>query len=415
MRRILVITSTYPRWGGDVTPDFVHELCKHVSRHNDITVVAPYTPGSKTRAIMDGIPVYRFKYWLNTDKILTNGQAILPNLRKKTWYWIQVPALILSEIIYAAYLLRKFKPQIIHAHWIVPQGLCAFFARLISMHPCSVICTVHGTDIWGLGRLNPLKKYIWNHIDGLTMVSNSLVQEVKRIGIAPKVRTAVIPMGIDTEQFNPKRRDPILRQQHRISGPFLLFVGRLSKPKGVTDLIQAMPEIIHAFPDAKLLIIGSGEEYDALVNSRNNLNLTSDQVSFLGSLPKHALPPYYATADIFIGPSVRTPHGDQEGFGLTFIEAMASGTHVVATDLPNFDDYIEDGATGYRIRQQDPQSISQKVINILSDPQPTIPKNARKFVVERFDWKAIGEAYNAFLWDENTPHDCVDEATNRTD
>ncbi|MEJ2331604.1 MAG: glycosyltransferase, partial [Desulfobulbaceae bacterium] len=88
-----------------------------------------------------------------------------------------------------------------------------------------------------------------------------------------------------------------------------------------------------------------------------NLSI-SNNVIFTGAIPNNELPAYFATADIFIGPSIKAEGGDTEGFGLTFVEATMSGCIVVGTDVGGIPDIIQEGETGFLVQERDSKAIS---------------------------------------------------------
>ena len=96
--KLLVMTSTFPKWKNDAVPPFVYILSKHLSQYFDVHVLAPYSKGCKVEEWMDNIYVNRFKYWCDKENNLAEG-AILPNLKKNKLLWIQVPFFVLFEFI----------------------------------------------------------------------------------------------------------------------------------------------------------------------------------------------------------------------------------------------------------------------------------------------------------------------------
>ncbi len=399
MKNVLVLASTFLRWEHDTLHSFVYELSRRISPDYKIFVLAPWVPGAKRREELGGISIRRFRYWFNTPNLLADGNAIMLNLRQNPFLWIQVPLFMLAQIGQAGWMIRRDKISMIHAHWIIPQGFCALMARYLAFrtaHSTPIICTSHGTDIFGLQYLNGLKRFIWNRMKGLTVVSHAIKDEIRRIGARESMALEVIPMGVDTERFSPEKRNPKIREQYKMNGPFLLYVGRFSNQKGVNYLLEAMPAILSEAPDATLLLVGGGQEEKNLKALTRSLRLSSEHVVFAGPMQNERLPELYATADLFIGPSIQTETGDREGCGITFIEAMACATPVIATDLPNFKDYIVDGENGYIVPQKDPKAIAEKVKDILSSPQSDVGRKGREFVVQNYDWDSIVRRYNQF-------------------
>ena len=103
--------------------------------------------------------------------------------------------------------------------------------------------------------MNWIKTFVLNTCDHITVVSQYLEDEVRKLGI--KKNIDVISMGVDTEIFSPKKYDENIKKENNITDIFLLYVGRLAPEKGVHFLIDAMPEVINVYPDIKLMLIGS--------------------------------------------------------------------------------------------------------------------------------------------------------------
>ena len=164
--------------------------------------------------------------------------------------------------------------------------------------------------------------------------------------------------------------------------------------KGVNYLLKAMPEVLQEFPQATLAIVGDGPMRRQLETLSRSLGVDG-HVRFLGALSHADLPPYYATADLFVGPSVVAEGGDTESFGLVFAEAMASSCPVVGPDVGGTKDVILQGRTGMRVPERDPKGIASAVRGLLGDGplMDRLRAQALLWVRERFDQKSIADRY----------------------
>ncbi len=306
--KLLVFTSTFPRWQNDTDPPFVYELSRRLTDEYDIVVHAPHYPGSKTKEVMDGMDIHRFRYFFPPFEKLAGSTGILPTLRHNKLYYGIVPFFLLAQFVSLLLLVRNIRPDIIHAHWIIPQGFVAVLVKVITGVP--VIVTAHGTDVSGLrGPLfNTIKKFTLKRVKAVTAVSRALSKALA--GLLPSdSQLEIISMGVDSKTFSSTGNKQLFIEKYGLCGPFLLYVGRLTEVKGIRYLIDAIPLVLREAPTAKLLIIGSGELEEKLTYQVLSLGLT-DQIRFTGSVPNEELPVYYATADIFIGPSIVTNSGD---------------------------------------------------------------------------------------------------------
>lgn len=396
-KRIIVLTSTFPRWKNDTDPPFVYELSRRLLPELDVHVLAPNYQGLLQDEIMDGMAVYRFRYFHKRFERLAGSSGILPTLKKNKLYYLLIPFFVLAEFWALLRLVRQIKPDVVHAHWLVPQGFVAAMVGKITGTP--YVVTAHGGDVFGLqGRLAGfLKRLALEKAAKVTVVSTVIKQVVLEIS-KPRVDPVVLPMGVDASKFTSVVSDDVLRNRYDVTGPLLLFVGRLSEKKGVRYLLEAMPEVISKVPSVKLLVVGSGEEAHALQQLSVSLNIT-DHVAFTGSIPNKDLPQFYGAADIFIGPSIRAKGGDTEGFGLTFVEAGMSGCILIGSKVGGIPDIIKDGETGFLVEAKNPAAIAGKVLEVigLQDEWPTMRSMTRSELARRFDWQFVARGYSRVL------------------
>ena len=392
--KVLVLTSTFPRWQGDTCPMFVADLCEGLAETMDVTVLAPGAEGAAGSQQWGAFTVKRFRYsWPARTQQLAIG-AIMPNIRRRPILLAQVPPFFLMQLFAAWRLMRLEKFDAIHAHWAVPQGIVASILKRIFKVP--VITTTHGGDIYALrgGPAMTAKRWALRSSDRVTAVSSSLRDEVVALG-PDASRVSVLPMGVDTARFRPDTASPEIRRElNPAGGPVLLFVGRLVEKKGARYAIEAMPAILAEHPDARLVIVGDGPEREVLETLAADLHVT-DSVSFLGAFANDRLPELYASADVFVGPSVVEANGDTESFGVVFAEAMASGCVVVTTDVGGIADLVRDGDTGLVVPPRDSGAISAAVLNVLAD---SVLRDGLRFrglqsMRDRFDHRRLHAAY----------------------
>lgn len=380
-RTILVFASTFPRWKDDTNPPFVYELSKRLTNEFDVHVLAPAYPGTKNYEVMDKMKVHRFHYFFPKYEKLAGSGGILPTLKKNKWFYFQVPFFMISEFFALKRLVKKIKPDVIHAHWIIPQGFITALVHKLTGVP--YVVTSHGSDIMGLNGFTAIKKFTLSNAKKITVVSNDLKSKVLKIDKSLNVE--VIPMGIDTKLFNPNKKDLTLKKKYGVQGQFILFVGRLAPEKGIDLLIEAMPGVIKKLPKAKLIIIGDGTLKQELKDRVKNLGIEKN-IIFLGWINNNELPKYYATADLFVCPSRR------EGSPVSYIEALACGTQILVGDIPISREILKNEE--HEITKLDVLDIQSKINSLITNKGI----KHKKVTVERYEWGNISKKYKEVLW-----------------
>lgn len=382
---ILVLTSTYSRWKNDIEPKFVDHLCHGLARENTVHVVAPHARGAAGRETMDGIEVYRFRYFFERWQTLAYDGGILQSLKEQPLRFLLVPLFVFSQWLTAVRLLRKNHYDIIHTHWIIPQGLVAICARPFAKRRPCVVLTSHGGDLFALkgALLTRLKKWITRRVDALTVVSDAMKLKAVELGLKEDEHIHYIPMGVDTQgTFLP----PPLETR----GEGLLFVGRLVDKKGVEYLVEALPHILKHQPDIRLTIVGNGPLRQAIESRCKQLGIT-DHVTFAGAVTNQEIPPYFQSAAIAIFPSIVTDSGDQEGSPVAIMEALSCGCAAIVADYPGAGDIIQNGETGVTVPGKSPQAIAEAVLSLLYNPElrMKLANNGRIRVQQQYDWSVI--------------------------
>lgn len=390
--RILVVTSTFPRWQDDTEPVFVYELCRRLHRLGaDIDVLAPHAPGAKTMELMDGINVYRYRYCPARLEVLAYRGGILANLRRHWFGFLIVPYFLLFQGIAIWSRLGKENYDLVHAHWIIPQGCTCVLVNLLSgrRNRKPVVCTAHGGDLYALRGppFNAIKYFVMDELAHLCVVSRAM-QETCIAGGAQAERISVLPMGVDLKQTFMPRAD-VARRDNR-----LVFVGRLVEKKGIVNLIDAVAIIKKAIPAIELLLVGDGPELPTIKQKIKQLGLEQN-VTLAGSLRNPELPPLYSSAAVFVMPSVVDRSGDQEGFGLVLVEAIGCGCAVVASDLPAIHDIVQHGHNGLLARPGDVADLAEKIMRLLKDRELRERLAAKgREDVKRFDWDETAAQYH---------------------
>jgi len=390
--RILVVASTFPRRPGDTEPPFVFELCRRLqNRGVTVDLIAPHAPLAKTMEVMDGTNVYRYRYAPESLELLAYQGGILANLRRHWYAFLLVPGFLLLQGLAVRRRLQAEKYDLVHAHWIIPQGLVCVLVSLMCArgNRVPIVCTSHGGDLYALRGwpFSSIKKFVMKRLAHLCVVSRAMQDFSITLGMKPE-NISVLPMGVDLKNtFRPMVNTA--RHENR-----LLFVGRLVEKKGVTHALEAVAILKKSIPDIELLVVGDGPELPALQQKITQLGLEQN-VKLAGSVRNTDLPGLYSSAAVFVMPAVVDSRGDQEGFGLVLVEAMGCGCAVVASDLPPIRDIVQHGQHGLLTEPGDAKDLADKIRKLLQDRElRTRLATKGRESAGRFDWDETTTQYH---------------------
>lgn len=341
--------------------------------------------------MLDGVEVVRYRYAPRRFETLVNHGGIATNLRRFAWKWMLVPGFLLCQYAAARQVIRKRHVDVIHAHWLIPQGLIAH--RLKRRTDIPYLVTSHGGDLFGLrGRvLNALKRNVAASSRAMTVVSSAMRDEAVRVGLHPP-KIEVLPMGVDMRQRFVV--DPAIRR----AADELLFVGRLVPKKGLCHLLDAMPAVLAKRPHAALTIAGFGPEEESLKAQARRLGIES-RVNFVGAMPQQDLPALYRRASLFVAPFVRDDSGNQEGLPVVLMEAIGCGCPVIVGDVAGIQDLLGETHFDIRVKPENTESLAAAIVNALDHPELSCraARAIRDAAAEYIDWQHIAEGYARLL------------------
>lgn len=385
MKKILITASTFPRWEKDTEPRFVLDYAKAISKWYDVTVLAPAALGACEKEEIEGIKVVRYHYFpVHKWETLCYPGAIVPRIKEKKLRLFLVPCLFLALRHY----LKKHSSEydLVHAHWIIPQGMCQ-----ATIKDVPYIVTGHGGDVTSLNKsfIKKAKIKCLKNAAAITVVSDALDSYIQNMYTNEK--TSVISMGCDVSAFSPENR--VKKFYGEDEKKTVLFVGRLAEKKGVTYLIDAMKDV----ENGKLMIVGGGPLEENLKRQVIEAGL-SDKVTFLGPKSHEELKTVYASADIFCAPSITASDGDKEGFGLVILEAMASGIPVIASNSGGIPDIIKNTQNGILVEEKDVDGLSAAINELIRNDsyKEKLVENGYK-TADKFSYTNIGNEYNRII------------------
>jgi phosphatidyl-myo-inositol alpha-mannosyltransferase len=194
----------------------------------------------------------------------------------------------------------------------------------------------------------------------------------------------IIPNGVDLSRFAPGGERPASFPPR--NGPVVLFVGRNEPRKGIDVLLESFSAVSASVPGCRLVVVGSGFE-EGKVRRALAASLR-DRVTVVGYVGNDELPAYYSAADVFCAPAL-----GGESFGVVLIESIASGTPVVASDIPGYSGVLEKSGGGLLFKTGDPASLAEALRELLVDDDRRLGLAADGLErVKDFSWERLAES-----------------------
>jgi colanic acid/amylovoran biosynthesis glycosyltransferase len=324
--KVAVLTTSYPRHSGDAAGHFVGEAVERLrARDVDVRVASPASFRHFGIAYRDGV---------------------VGNLRREPWRVALLPLFVASFRRAAARAADG--ADLVHAHWL-PAGMVA---RTLGL---PYVVQVWGTDLELARRAPALFRPVVRQARAVVAASSWLADEARALGASA---VEVIPSGVDLPEEVAAEAIP----------PEVLYAGRLSPEKGVSELVEAASGL-------NLVVAGDGPLRDRVPGA-------------LGFVPHDELEALYRRAAVVVCPSHR------EGFGVVCMEAMAHGRPVVASAVGGLLDLVVDGETGLLVPPGDVRALRAALERLLADAdlRRRMGAAARERIRTRFSWDAVTRA-----------------------
>ncbi len=279
--------------------------------------------------------------------------------------------------VYAASLAEDRRGIRLHAHFVDRATTVAMVAARLLDSPYS--CTAHANDIY----VNPV--LLREKIQGSTFTATCTEENrrylIRRVGALEGARIHTIAHGLDLTAFRERGSAP-----NQPSGPILLTVAQLKEKKGLHDLVLACRILADRGITFRCRIIGDGPLRSELTEAILRAGL-QEWVTLVGALPFDRVIEEYASATIFVLPSVIASDGDRDGIPNVILEAMAMRLPVVSTTVSGIPEAVVHDETGRLVPPGQPVSLATAIEGLLSDPAKQLRLGAagRRRVEERFD------------------------------
>jgi phosphatidylinositol alpha-1,6-mannosyltransferase len=374
VRHLLVTQDFGPDLGGMARRHV--ELCRHYPEPIAASTVA--APGADAFDAGERYPVLRQPFDFRRAKLLA------------------------SQLRWARWLVRRLRAepaQLVHCGNVRPAGYAVWLAHRRTGVPYLVY--VNGMDLLLERRKasSALKRRVAAAVFGgaAGVVANSawtaaLARDVMReVGVRHAPAVAAIDLGTDPSQFNPARDSGALRRRLGVGDArLLLTVARLVPHKGQDVAVRALAELRRAHAGLRYLVVGAGPDEARLRALAASLGV-DDVVLFAGALPDAEVAEAYATADVYVGLSREEGATSVEGFGISFIEAAASGTPAVGGDSGGVRAAVRHEETGLVVPAHDASAAAHAIARLLGDAglRARMGARGRELVRTHYNWERV--------------------------
>ena len=371
--KVCFVTTSFIRSRDDHYARFVYEQAKCLvtaEAATAVVIVAPHAAGLAPRECVDGLEIRRARYFwpLVSQRLAYQHEGLFETVRRSWAAIAQVPFFLSSMLIKLWGASRG--ARIIHAQWVPTAALAVVVGRLRRV---PVVVSVRGADLntaqkSALGRR--LTRLVIDRVDHVVTVSDEF-KEMLLAEIGCRKPVSALYNGVDTAQFRPRSKSSSRSALGLLqNGKVALYVGGLIRRKGVDVLVEALASQSKLRSELTLYLVGDGPQRAALQDLVSARDLDSN-VRFVGSVSKDKMHWWMNAADMLILPS------HSEGRPNVVLEALASGTPVIATAVNGTSEVIVDGDDGLLFPAGDVAQLASCITRLLTEPSLSAKLSAR--------------------------------------
>jgi glycosyltransferase involved in cell wall biosynthesis len=385
---VLMVTSSYPKFPGDVTAPFIESIAHAVAaRGHQVDLLLPQHPELR-RGSDEPVRFFPYRYaphagwnlWGYAQSLVADEQV-----RKGVYLLAPLVALRLRRALGERLLAKRY--DVVHAHWVVPNA--AMIADQVRASRTPFAISLHGSDVFlaeKLGLAKEMARGAFRSAGAVTACSSDLHRRALALGARPE-RTRTVPYGVDLGAFAPGRPDRSLRRRLGVPDDslFVLAFGRLVEKKGFRYLIEAAAQV----PGIQVVVAGEGDlarELSVLAGDKGA------PVSMAGALDRDTMAAALAEADIAVVPSVVDRAGNLDGLPNALLEALAAGRPVVASRLAGIPEVVRDGENGLLVPEKDVPALAAALTRLVREPslRDRLGRAARRHAETHLSWQAVG-------------------------
>jgi glycosyltransferase involved in cell wall biosynthesis len=297
-------------------------------------------------------------------------------------------------------LARRGGFDLVHAHWVVPNGVMALPAVRMSGLP--LVVSLHGSDVFMSERRAAVgrgARMVFRRAAAVTACSDDLAE--RSLALGAKERPVTVPYGVSTELFTPcldVAKELAKRLELSWEQPMILAVGRLVHKKGFEYLVDAMPRIVAAHPAVQVVIAGQGDLAQDLEKRARRLGV-AENLRLVGNVERDELNAYYALATVVAVPSIIDDAGNVDGLPNVLLEAMASGSPLVASAVAGIPQAVRDKKEALLVAERDPEALAGAILELLGSAElrKDLGAAARARARDVFSWRRVGERFESIF------------------
>jgi len=389
---VVMLTTSYPRFPGDGVATFMEPIARGVAaRGHEVHVVAPWHP--QIRRPDEGAVHFHFYRYapIRALNVFGYAAALTADVALRPAAYLVAPLALAAGWRAVRRVARETGATVLHAHWVIPSGLMAAASGV----GLPLVVSLHGSDVFVAEAHSVARRaarFAFRRAGWITACSEDLRRRAIDIGADPE-RLTVVPYGVDGDRFKP---NPATRARVRASRGLddddrvVVAAGRLVRKKGFEYLIEAVGSLAARWPRLTLVIAGSGDLEAELRGQTTALGLAT-QVRFEGAVTQPQVAEWLAAADVAVVPSVRDDAGNVDGLPNIVLEALVSGTPVVATPAGGIATVAVDGETALVVPERDAAALARALERLLADPARgrALGRSARDTVRRTHDWSRV--------------------------
>ncbi len=398
--RVCVLTHTYPRFPGDINAPFVEHLMERIAaRGVEVAILTAFDPAWDRRPADHTVDLRTYRYVIpDRLHILGYSRTIEGNIRFRKRVLALSPLLFIGGLRAFGGLVREKRPDVLHAHWLLPNGWIA--SRISRTAGIPLLIQLHGSDVF-----TAEKNALFRHLARAAMAAAACVttpspdhiQRLAAIGCDVS-RMRVVPNAVEAGFCECVTDTDVTALRTRLGigagRPVVLALGRLVHVKGFDYLLEAFARIAAADPAPVLVLAGGGVLERDLSGLAESLGI-ADRVIMPGAVMRDDIPVYFRMAAVFVAPSIRHESGAVDGLPVVVPEAMAAGVPVVASRIGGIPVLVRDGWNGVLVPERDPAAIADAVQRLLADPclREACGARGRDLIQRRVNHDTIADHY----------------------